>query len=50
MQIAAKCGDLCGYEFYFCGPEAFSKTLKTELEHYRVNVEQHYHEELFVMR
>jgi predicted ferric reductase len=50
QQIAAKCGDLRNYEFYFCGPEAFSKALKTELASYRVNVEQHYHQELFVMR
>ncbi|MDS1908780.1 ferredoxin reductase family protein [Vibrio parahaemolyticus] len=49
-RIASECGDLARYEFYFCGPEAFSKTLKKELNAYRVDTERHYHEELFVMR
>ncbi|EPN4955174.1 ferredoxin reductase family protein [Vibrio diabolicus] len=49
-QIAKECGDLSRYEFYFCGPEVFSRTLKKELEVYRFDTEHHYHEELFVMR
>ncbi|HHX8315677.1 TPA: ferredoxin reductase family protein [Vibrio diabolicus] len=49
-QIAKECGDLSRYEFYFCGPEVFSRTLKKELEAYRFDTEHHYHEELFVMR
>lgn len=49
-RIASECGDLARYEFYFCGPEAFSQTLKKELNAYRVDTERHYHEELFVMR
>ena len=49
-QIAKECGDLSRYEFYFCGPEVFSRTLKKELEAYRFDIEYHYHEGLFVMR
>lgn len=49
-RIASQCGDLNDYEFYFCGPEVFSKTLKKELGTYQFNIEQSYHEELFVMR
>ncbi len=49
-RIASQCGDLNDYEFYFCGPEVFSKTLKKELGIYQFNIEQSYHEELFVMR
>ncbi|MFH4557228.1 ferredoxin reductase family protein [Vibrio diabolicus] len=49
-QIAKECGDLSRYEFYFCGPEVFSRTLKKELEVYRFDIEHRYHEELFVMR
>ncbi|AVF92450.1 ferric reductase [Vibrio diabolicus] len=49
-RIAKECGDLSRYEFYFCGPEVFSRTLKKELEVYRFDTEHHYHEELFVMR
>ncbi|MCR9931441.1 ferredoxin reductase family protein [Vibrio antiquarius] len=49
-RIARECGDLSRYEFYFCGPEVFSRTLKKELEVYRFDIEHRYHEELFVMR
>ncbi len=37
-------------ELYFCGPEAFSETLKQQLAAYQFDTEHHYHEELFVMR
>ena len=49
-RIAHQCGDLNDYELYFCGPERFSISLKKELDTYKFNVEQNYHEELFVMR
>ncbi|PFG58320.1 putative ferric reductase [Vibrio sp. ES.051] len=49
-RIAKQCGDLSQYEFYFCGPEVFSQTLKQELKAYRIDIDHHYHEELFVMR
>ncbi|MGR5471387.1 ferric reductase, partial [Vibrio astriarenae] len=49
-RIIAQCGDLDQYETYFCGPEAFSKTLKKELDTYQFDIEKRYHEELFVMR
>ncbi|EPV1124837.1 ferredoxin reductase family protein [Vibrio harveyi] len=49
-RIIAQCGHLNQYEMYFCGPEAFSKTLKKELEACQFNIERSYHEELFVMR
>ncbi|MGY0615441.1 ferredoxin reductase family protein [Vibrio sp. FJH11] len=49
-HIANKCGDLSHYELYFCGPEAFSETLKQQLDTFRFDTEHHYHEELFVMR
>ncbi|MFZ3406141.1 ferric reductase-like transmembrane domain-containing protein [Vibrio chagasii] len=48
--IANQCGDLNDYELYFCGPELFSTSLKKELDAYQFDIEQHYHEELFVMR
>ena len=49
-RIAHQCGDLNDYELYFCGPERFSISLKKELDACKFNVEQNYHEELFVMR
>ena len=50
QRIVSQCGHLSDYEFYFCGPEVFSKTLKKELDTHQFNIEQNYHEELFVMR
>ncbi len=50
QRIVSQCGHLSDYEFYFCGPEVFSKTLKKELDAHQFNIEQNYHEELFVMR
>ncbi|MFS1490157.1 ferric reductase-like transmembrane domain-containing protein [Vibrio splendidus] len=49
-RIAQQCGDLNDYELYFCGPERFSTSLKKELDACKFNVDQNYHEELFVMR
>lgn len=49
-RIVKQCGDLADYELYFCGPEAFSDTLKQQLAEYQFDIEHHYHEELFVMR
>ncbi|OXX67228.1 ferric reductase [Vibrio sp. V19_P1S1T109] len=48
--IARQCGDLSGFEFFFCGPVAFSRTLKQALKPYHVDVETQFHEELFMMR
>lgn len=48
--IASQCGDLNQYDFYFCGPEVFSRTMKKDLHAHNVNIERNFHEELFVMR
>ncbi|MBR9872845.1 ferric reductase-like transmembrane domain-containing protein [Vibrio sp. J1-1] len=50
QRIVKQCGNLAGYELYFCGPEVFSNALKQQLIEYRFDTEHHYHEELFVMR
>ncbi len=50
QRIIKQCGNLADYELYFCGPEAFSETLKQQLAAYQFDTEHHYHEELFVMR
>ncbi|MCU8478978.1 ferric reductase, partial [Vibrio vulnificus] len=47
---AKQCGDLRDYDFYFCGPVAFSHALKQALKPYRVDIRQRFHEEWFVMR
>ncbi|HAS8175599.1 TPA: ferric reductase [Vibrio vulnificus] len=49
-DIAKQCGDLRDYDFYFCGPVAFSHALKQALKPYRVDIHQRFHEEWFVMR
>ncbi|MCD9515568.1 ferric reductase-like transmembrane domain-containing protein [Photobacterium carnosum] len=48
--IATQCGNVNDYDFYFCGPEIFSKTLTKALATCHFNIEKSYHEELFVMR
>ncbi|ERM53979.1 ferric reductase [Vibrio mimicus CAIM 1883] len=49
-DIARRCGDLSRFEFYFCGPVAFSNSLKKALKPYRVDLSRQFHEEQFVMR
>lgn len=49
-DIARCCGDLSGYQFYFCGPVLFSRYLKKALKDYRVDLVHQFHEELFMMR
>lgn len=49
-DIARRCGDLSRFEFYFCGPVAFSNSLKKALKAYRVDLSRQFHEEQFVMR
>ncbi|MCD9497288.1 ferric reductase-like transmembrane domain-containing protein [Photobacterium carnosum] len=48
--IATQCGNVNDYDFYFCGPEIFSKTLTKALGAHSFDIEKNYHEELFVMR
>ncbi|NLS13832.1 ferric reductase [Vibrio sp. SM6] len=50
VRIFEQCGDLNQYELYFCGPEIFSEALKKELDIHQFDIENSYHEELFVMR
>lgn len=50
QRVALQCGNLNQYEMYFCGPEVFSKALKKELDAHQFNIDQSYHEELFIMR
>ncbi|KQA27285.1 hypothetical protein AAY53_05905 [Vibrio metoecus] len=49
-DIARRCGDLSRFQFYFCGPVAFSKSLKKALKPYQVDLPRQFHEEQFVMR
>ncbi|QXC56095.1 ferric reductase-like transmembrane domain-containing protein [Vibrio mimicus] len=49
-DIARQCRDLSRFEFYFCGPVAFSNSLKKALKPYRVDLSRQFHEEQFVMR
>lgn len=49
-DIARRCGDLSRFEIYFCGPIAFSNSLKKALKPYQVDLSRQFHEEQFVMR